>query len=317
MRVVLIASGEFALPTLAALHTDPTVDIPLVVTSPDRPGGRGRRLLPTPVKTRAAAMGIPVVDVEDINEPDVIKRARECRATVGLVIAFGQKIRVPFRGVFSGGCVNLHASLLPKYRGAAPFQWAIIRGETETGVTVFHLVDRMDAGPILATRRTTIGESETSSELHDRLAELGPDAVRDVLDQFDGGAVPAGRPQDDSLATRAPKFTKQDGRIGFDRTAAEVVAWINGLWSWPGATCRYVSVDGQRQERVTLARARRGDGVATGEPGAVDSGGRIHALDGTVALMELKPEGGRVMEWRAFVNGRTVQAGDHFERITE
>lgn len=317
MRVMLIASGEFAVPTLNALAADAGIELPLVVTAPDRPAGRGLRLQPTPVKLRALQLRIPILEVDDVNHAAVIARARECRTAVGLVIAFGQKIQAPFREVFSGGCINLHASLLPRHRGAAPYQWAVLCGDAETGVTVFHLIDRMDAGPVLASRRTPIAESETASELHDRLAELGPEVVRDALGLFAGNAIPPGRPQDDALATRAPKFNKHDGWIGFHATVAETVGRINGLWSWPGATCRFRSADDRRRERVTLARARPGDRPTGGAPGAVDSGGRVNVLDGTVQLLALKPEGGRVMDWQAFVNGRDVRAGDRFERITE
>ena len=314
MRIVLIASGDFAIPTLRSL-TDSTYDTGLVITQPDRPTGRGKRLTPTPVKREALGLGLSVVEAENINDAELIERVRGCNATVGLVIAFGQKIGPAFRAAMPGECINLHASLLPKYRGAAPFQWAVIQGESITGITVFRLVDRMDAGPVLTTRQTKIGETETAEELHDRLADLGREAVFEALDLFAGGQVPAGTPQDESLATRAPKFKKADGWIEFDQPARVLARRINGLWSWPGAVCRFVSADGRRDERVTLARAKASTEPLGGEPGRLNNRLEVATTEGALQVLEIKPEGGKRMEWQAFVNGRHVKPGDRFVAI--
>ncbi len=317
MRVVFIASGDFAIPTLRALLAS-SHDIACVVTQPDRPAGRGRRVVSTPVKRFAAEAGLDVLASDNVNAPGFIDDVQRRGATLGLVIAFGQKLGEPFRSAFSGGCVNLHASLLPLYRGAAPYQWAIIRGESETGVTVFKLVDRMDAGPVLTRVRTAIGESETAEMLHDRLANLGPEAVFDALAMYADGEVPPGIPQDDSEATSAPKFTKADGELSFDAPAEQLVREINGLWSWPGARCRFVAADGTRDESVTLAQARlvpATQGMTS--PGSVTSERHVAATGGAVEIIQIKPKGGRRMSWQAFSNGRHVAPGDRFCSITD
>jgi len=317
MRIAFIASGDFAIPTLKAL-LESQHEIVSVITQPDRPAGRGRRLSPTPVKHFATEAGLEIVAADNVNTREIIDRVRRCGATLGLVIAFGQKLGEPFRSSFSGGCINLHASLLPQYRGAAPYQWAIIRGDTESGVTVFKLVDRMDAGPVLTRVRTTIGESETAEMLHDKLANLGPEAVACALAMFADGAIPPGTPQNESVATNAPKFTKADGEVSFDTPAEQLVRQINGLSSWPGARCRFVSADRTRDESLTLARVRFVPAMHGGAtPGMVNDNRHIAATGGAIEIIEIKPKGSRCMSWQAFSNGRHVMPGDRFCPITE
>lgn len=312
MRIVFIGSGDFALPTLRSLHAAGH-EIPCVITQPDRPSGRGRRLTPTPVKRVAAELRLETVATVNINDTDLVADIRAHQVEVGVVVAFGQKISQAFRDAMPGGCINLHASLLPKYRGAAPFQWAVINGEKTTGVTVFKLVDRMDAGPILHSIETPIGETETAAELHDRLAELGPAAVRDALSLFAGRTPPDGTTQDDAQATPAPKLKKEDGRIRFDESAAVLAQRINGLWSWPGATCRLVSADGARDETVILARARASDTTGSeGEPATLNEDLHVTTSDGSLEVIEIKPASGKRMSWSAYVNGRQVRPGDRF-----
>lgn len=316
MRVVFIAAGPFALPTLESL-TRAAVEIPLVITQPDRRSGRGRRLTPTPVHQAATRRGLTVVPAADVNTPDIVQRVAACQADVGVVIDFGQKVGAVLREAIRGGCVNLHASLLPELRGAAPYQWAILRGRSLTGVTVFRLVDRMDAGPVLAAARTEIGVAETADELHDRLARMGPDVVAEALALFHGGRVPGGEPQDDRLATTAPKLKKQDGRLDFAQPADAIVRRILGLWSWPGARCRFVAADGSRDEPVTIARARVSDRSATAsDPGTLDNARHAAAADGALEILEIKPQAGKLMSWQAYVNGRHVRPGDRFAPLT-
>jgi methionyl-tRNA formyltransferase len=312
MRLVVLASGPFAIPTLRALRDDAN-DIPLVVTQPDRKSGRGRKLTPTPAGIAAKEMGLDVIPCADVNQPEVIERVRALEADLGVVIDFGQKILAPFRDAFRGGCVNLHASLLPEYRGAAPFQWAVINGERTTGVTVFKIVDRMDAGPVLTVRPTDIRDHETADELHDRLALLGPPAVAEAISMFEGGHVPEGTPQDEARATKAPKLHKSDSPLDFNQPAPTMVRRILGLWSWPQATCRFADAGGHREERVAIARARVAE--ATGSerlPGTLND--RLHVVtgDGCVEFLQIKPQSGKLMPWSAFVNGRHVRPGDRF-----
>ncbi|MFQ5414626.1 MAG: methionyl-tRNA formyltransferase [Phycisphaerae bacterium] len=310
MRLVLLGSGEFALPTLRYL-AESDHDVVAVVTQPARPSGRGRRTAETPVYAAAVESGIPTLAPDDVNAPEVVARLRSMDVRLGVVIAFGQKLGASLLATMPAGCVNLHASLLPKYRGAAPIQWAVAGGEEKTGVTVFRIVERMDAGPILASRWTYIKPDETAGELHDRLACIGVDAVRAALELYDDGAMPPGTPQDDGQATRAPKLRKRDGWIDFARPARRVADHIRGMTPWPGATARYEARDG-RWEKTIIVRARPAD-VPPGpslEPGTIDERRYVAAADGFLEILEIRPSSGRIMTWRDFVNGRHVATGD-------
>lgn len=313
MRLILLGSGEFAIPTLRWLLQSEH-EIPLVITQPARGSGRGRIVTPTPVARFAGEHGMEVLEVEDVNQPPVIKRLRDLDAFLGLVIAFGQKLRPELLAAFPAGCVNLHASLLPLYRGAAPINWAIINGEERTGCTVFRIVDRMDAGPILTSRWTFIKPEETAGELHDRLAGVGVDAVQSALAMHEGGAIPAGEPQDEILATKAPKLKKLDGVIEFSRPAEAIARQVCGLNPWPGAFAQYCAQNG-RSEQVTLLRARPAEitDAPAEPPGTIDRRLYVTTGSGYLEVLEVKPAAGRAMSWQGFVNGRHVQPGDHLE----
>lgn len=315
MRIVIFGSGEFAVPTFDSIRHGGH-DVPLVVSQPDKPSGRGKHPTPTPLKAAAVADGVPVITPIDVNAADVIETIREQKADLGYVAAFGQKIGPALlNDTFPAGMVNLHGSILPKYRGAAPIQWSVINGDAMAGVTVFRIVERMDAGAILMIRQTGINDDETSSDLHDRLARIGCDAVRETIKLLEADPKTPGAPQDESAATRAPKLKKADGHIQFDTTARALACRINGLWSWPGAVCRFVSKDGKRDERVTLVRARPYEGMATraasdDDLGRIDDMYAVQARDGAVSILEIQPAGSKRMAWPDFVNGRHVQPGD-------
>jgi len=227
MRIVMFASGAFAIPTLRALaHPDQRQhELVCLISQPDRGTGRGRRTHPTPARQQAIDLGIETIAADDVNEPQMRDRIASYNADLGLVIAFGQKIGGDVRGLFRHQCVNLHASLLPAYRGAAPFQWAIINGEQRTGVTVFRLVDRMDAGPVYATRWTYIKPEERACELHDRLAAIGVDAMNATLEALDADPPAEPIPQDDSQATYAPKLSVESARIDWANPAERPRSW--------------------------------------------------------------------------------------------
>src|SRR5512141_1865094 len=189
MQVVYLGSGEFGIPCLDALKAS-SHTLALVVTQPANPAGRGRKPQPTPVAQWAAAHGVPVAETGNVNAPEMLARIADCRPEAIVVIAFGQKIGPELVALAAKGAINVHASLLPKYRGAAPINWAILRGETQTGNSIIRLVNRMDAGAVLGQSRVEIGELETAGELHDRLAEDGAPLVLDVLRKLaDGSAV--------------------------------------------------------------------------------------------------------------------------------
>ncbi|MEE8170338.1 MAG: methionyl-tRNA formyltransferase [Phycisphaerae bacterium] len=314
MRILFIGSGEFGIPTLRMLH-GAGHDVLGVITQPDRPAGRGRHSRPTPIRDIAETLGLPVTAVPRINAPDCVASIREKRVELAVVVAFGQKIGAELLEMFPVGIVNLHASLLPRWRGAAPIQHAIVHGDDETGVSVFRLVEKMDAGPILSQRRTTIKPDETASELHDRLAGVGCDAVAAAIERLQANPTDPGDVQDESMVTPAPKLSKADGVLDLNRSAAEVSRRINGLYSWPGARCRFVSHTG-RSEEVTLARALETDEPAEATPpesvGHVTQRGGVLTGRGEIAVLEIQPAGSRVMSWDDFVNGRHVQPGDRF-----
>ena len=313
MRVLFLGSGEFAIPTLEALVAGPH-EVATVVTQPDRPHGRGRSPAPTPVKRIALERGLEVISVPDVNEAAIVAQLLGAEARLGVVVAFGQKIGPALLDGLPGGMVNLHASLLPRHRGAAPINRAILAGDATTGVTVFRLTDRMDAGAVLARRETPIGPTETAAELHDRLARLGPAAVDEALAQFEVDADPPGVSQDDALATHAGKLSKADGILDFSQPADDLSRRIRGLWSWPGASCRFLSANGTRDELVTLARAAVVAADTGLPPGCVTPHLTVAAGIGALRILELKPAGGRLMPWADFVNGRRVLPGDRFER---
>lgn len=319
MRILFFGSGEFAIPTLRSILNDGH-EIVAVVTQPDRPRGRGKEVLPTPLKAAAIDLGRSVLTTDNVNDAEMTARLKSLGADLAYVAAFGQKIGPELLTAFPIGIVNLHASLLPALRGAAPINWAIINGDHEAGVTVFRLVEKMDAGPVLVQRRTVIGDVETADELHDRLARIGCDAVRAAFDLLAAEPMTPGIPQDASKATVAPKLSKADGHIAFDQSASKVAHRICGLWTWPGASCRYQSADGHRDEVVTLARARANEGRPRSAP-TTESFGRITEIlsvktaEGELDILEIKPAGGRVMPWQDFVNGRHVAPGDRFVPI--
>jgi methionyl-tRNA formyltransferase len=309
MRILFLGTGDFAVPALRALHSAGH-EITAVIGQPDRPAGRGRTTRPTPVRAASEALGLAHVQARDVNTPDNVALCDS--AELGVVAAFGQKIGPEMLNALPRGCVNIHGSLLPKYRGAAPYQWAIINGDEQTGVTVFQLNERWDAGAVLSTRATPISELETAEELHDRLASLGADLIVETLREIEAGtAVP--EEQDASLASRAPKLSKADSRIDWSEPALQIVRRIHGLWSWPAAACTFASRGGKR-ERVLLARAKVADTrppPANGLPvGAFHEDRTVQAGEGRVQLLEVRPAGGKLMAFEAFANGRRVAPPD-------
>lgn len=313
MRIVFFGSGEFAVPSLRSL-LDSEHEVVRVVSQPDRPAGRGKAPTPTPVSQWALELGLPLDRVANVNDPAYLETLRGLGADIGVVVAFGQKLREPLRNLFPSQCVNIHASLLPKYRGAGPIAAAILAGETETGVSVFRLVDRMDAGPVLIRRYTKIGPFETASELHDRLSGIGCDAIKAALALHAENPLPPGEPQDESQVTLAPKLSKADGNLNFAASAEELARRCRAMWSWPGARCRYVSAEG-RQEEVTLAAVTPIPSESSEPPGTITPQMTVATGRGTLEIHALQPAGKRVMGWHDFVNGRHVRPGDRFESL--
>jgi methionyl-tRNA formyltransferase len=314
MRVVFCGSGGFGIPTLRWLaRPGGPHEVACVLTQPARPAGRGGKLRPTPLSLAAGGLGLGVTEVEDINDGGCVSQLAGASADVMVVVDFGQKIGPGAREAGRLGTFNLHASLLPALRGAAPINWAIIRGCRATGVTTFRMVQRMDAGEIFARRRTQVGEDETAEELHQRLSVLGVETVEETLAKLAAGQT-AGEAQDESKATRAPRLTKADGRIDFAADAAAIRNLIHGTWPWPGGQARYVPAEGKPVD-VIIARARALDTAAPAAPGVVLDDLTLAAGTGRLEVGQLRPAGRKLIAWRDFVNGYRVRPGARFTGV--
>jgi len=303
MRVLFYGTPRFALPTLDALLA--SHEVVGVVTQPDRPAGRGRRVAPSPVKERAVAAGIPVLQPERLRDPRWLDPLRGVRADVAVVVAFGQILPRAVLDVPARGSINVHASLLPKYRGAAPIAWALIRGEAETGVTTFQMDEGMDTGPILLSERTSIRPGETAGELADRLSVMGARVLIETLARL-GTLSPI--PQRDAEATLAPRLRKVDGWLDWREPASAIVGRVHGCNPWPGAATEAPA------GRLTIWRARavarETDG---GTPGTlVEAGGSVVVVAGVGAVEPtlVQPESRRTVTWPEYLRGARLRAGD-------
>lgn len=304
LRIVFFGSGSFGLPTLQALCD--AHDVVMVVSQPDRPSGRGRELTPTPVAAWGARRGLHVIKAEDVNSRESLGMIKAMQADAFVVIAFGQKLSKEL--LAKTFAINLHASILPAYRGAAPINWAIIDGAGTTGVSVIGLADRMDAGDVFATRSTEIREYELAHELHDRLSLLGPEAVLETLERFARGEA-KGTPQDESKATQARKLYRADGRVDVAALSAdEVCRRVHGLAPWPGVDVLI------RGEPVRLVRVRaHPESSPDAERGTVLADGMVACGEGRLEIAVLMPHGSRPMAWADFRNGRRIAAGTRVE----
>jgi methionyl-tRNA formyltransferase len=272
MRVVFCGSGNFAAPSFRAI-VDGAHELVGVLTQPPRPAGRGAKLRATPIAGAAAELSIDATECRNINSDE-------------------------------------HGSLLPALRGAAPVNWAIIRGHSVTGVTTFSLVDELDAGAVIAQEQTDIHPGETAEELKARLADMGSGLMSRTLDLLAAGRAERTE-QDHSLATLAPMMKKSDGVIDWSADAESVNHLVHGAWPWPGGQAVFKRSDG-KEYAVVIARAEVAPGPVTGAPGTVDDELCVAAGQGRVRILELKPAGKRLMAFRDFANGYRVARGDSF-----
>jgi methionyl-tRNA formyltransferase len=302
MRVLFYGTPAFALPTLRGLLERHAVVG--VVTQPDRPAGRGQRAQVSPVKHAALERGLPVVQPPRLRDAGWPERLAALEPEVAVVVAFGQLLPPRVLEVPPRGSINVHASLLPRYRGAAPIAWAIMRGEDVTGITTFRMDAGMDTGPILLRRETPIGADETAGELARRLADLGATLLLETLDRLDA-LVPT--PQDHAAATPAPRLRKEDGVLDWTRPAGELARVVRGLNPWPGASTHGPSA------RLLIWQARAWPGV--GAPGALAPWGDTLAIGTGAGLLEpvtVQPENRRTMAWKDFLRGARLGPGASF-----
>ena len=313
MRVVFCGSGSFGAATLQAIMAT-AHEVTGVVTQPPRPAGRGGKARKTPAADIARQGALSLLESPDVNSDEAVEAIRRMEPDAICVAEFGQMVRGRVRETALHGAFNVHASLLPELRGAAPVNWAIIRGCKRTGVTTFSLVDRMDAGPIYLQMTTDILPSETSEGLRVRLAELGAEAACKTLDQLAQGMATS-RQQDESQATLAPRLRKSDGRIDWAGGAEGIRNLIHGVWPWPGG--QTVFCTGSREVPVIIASAQAEQTDAPGSPGVLDADGCVGTGLGRLRVLRIKPAGRRLMEWRDFVNGCHAAPGDRFRTLTD
>ena len=306
MRIVFFGSPEAALPSFTRLLSAGH-EVVLAVTQPDRPSGRGKKLASSPVKEFAAERGIPVVQPEKIRrDPPAFEAIRSAAADIHVVVAFGQIIPSPIIDLPPWKSINVHFSILPRYRGAAPVSWAILRGETRTGVTIFRLNERMDEGDVLATAETDICPGETAGELETRLADLGAELLAGTLEGI--ASIPL-IPQEHSPATLAPKLAKEQGRIDWTASGTEVERRVRAFTPRPGA---FTFREGRR---LILRRGYALGTSASPPPGSVLSasaaGIDVACGDGAIyRITELQPESRRAMDAAAYAAGGRLTPGE-------
>jgi len=311
MVVVFFGTPRFAVPTLQQLLDSPHT-VTGVVTQPDRPRGRGQKVTYAPVKTLALERGIPVFQPDRLKPPEVAATLRGWRPDVGIVAAYGRIIPEPLLTIPRLGMINVHASLLPKYRGAAPVHRAVMNGDPETGVTIMRVVKELDAGPMFEKATRPIGPDETSDVVEEALADIGAGLLITVLDQIAEGTAHE-EPQDDASATYAPRLTKEEGLIDWSTPSLAIHNRVRGLYPWPHA---YTFLNGAR---LIVRRSHPEVTLTEMTPGTIVriTGDAIHVATGNgeqLAIVEVQPEGRRPMAVRDFAAGHRVAAGDLFSQ---
>lgn len=313
MKTIFFGTPAIAVPFLERLQT--LSQIAAVVTSPDQPAGRGYDIKLPEVKQCAQKLGLPVLQPEKASDPDFLKKLQDFQAEVGIVVAYGKLLPIPVLKATKHGMINIHFSLLPAYRGAAPIQWALINGESETGVTLFWLDEGMDTGPIFLQQKVAVGDSDAEG-LRQRLVTLGVEMLQEAVDLLKTGKKKSD-PQI-GLASRAPMLKKEDGELDWSQSAQALSNRLRGTTPWPGAYT-VVSLGGNKT-RLKILRARPLKGAGAAVPGTAVPGTvlQVNAEKGVVvkcgidwlALEKVQPEGKKAMEAFAWWQGSRLQIGD-------
>ena len=296
-RIVFMGSPDFALPTLRALASQ--YQIVGVVTQPDRAAGRGRELKPPPVKTLAQQLGIPLIQPEKLKQPEAMQQLRAWNPDLIVVAAFGQILRPEVLELPRFGCLNVHASLLPRWRGAAPIQAAILAGDEETGVTIMKMDAGLDTGPILAKRAIRLKPDDTAGSVFQALSTLGADLLLDILPDYLAGKLTP-TPQPAEGVTYAPMLKKEDGRLDFTRPAAELERKVRAFNPWPGAWFEW---NGSPLKVMRGRIVSVGKGLASGTRLTVEGRPAVMCADAALVLEEVQPAGKKVMDGKSFLAG--------------
>lgn len=305
MRVIFMGTPDFAVPSLEALLTKH--EVVLVVTQPDKPKGRGKKMVPTPVKACALEHGIPVLQPEKVKEPEFVEQLRSYEPDLIAVTAFGQILSEPILEMPKYGCINVHGSLLPKYRGAAPMQWSIIDGEKVTGITTMYMAKGLDSGDMLLKAEVEITDEDTFATIHDKMAVTGANLLLDTLDQLEAGTLER-IPQDHDAATYAPMITKETGHIDWSKNRQDIINLIRALNPVPAAYTIYeeevLKIFGAVISDVQADDAANGEIVAVVKKGFV-----VKCGDGCLLITEVQARGGKRMMTDAYLRGHAVKEG--------
>ena len=317
MRIVVMGTGGFVVPAFKLL-LESDHDILAVVTRPEKLARGGRRPPPNPMRQAVDGMAVPILDPANVNDEAFVKQLSEMQPDLLVVCDFGQILSVETLSTATLGGINLHGSLLPAYRGAAPVQWAIINGDPVSGITVIHMTPRLDGGPALLKIETEIQPDESAVDLENRLAEMGAPAVLDsiaMLENWDR-STPIGESQDDTLSTRAPRLAKSDGNIDWNATTAEILNRHRGVQPWPGSFT-FCNRENGKPLRLLIGEIRPVDGVC-GEPGSfIDNQFKelwIATDDGMIAIEQVQPAGKRTMTAEEFLRGYQIKPGTLFSQ---
>ncbi len=309
LKIVFMGTPEFSLPSLKAIF-EKGYEILAVVTQPDRPKGRGRKVQPPPVKVLAEELGLPVIQPEDASEKDFIEKIRSLKPDLIVVVAYGQILKKELLEIPHLGAINAHPSLLPKYRGASPIQWAIMNNESETGVTIIRMTEKMDAGPILLQKKLPILPDESAGSLHDRLSVLSASLLIDAIEGLSEGKIKE-IPQDDKKATYAPKIKKEMTRIVWNEDAKKISAKIRAFDPFPGALSRIKG----KEIKLFSSSVLRED--LEGDPGRIfridKEGLFVEAKKGIVLIREVQVSGRRRIKVSEFIKGFPLKEGDRFD----
>jgi methionyl-tRNA formyltransferase len=301
MRIAFMGTAELAVPCLEAVAKMPGHEAVAVITQPNRPKGRDLKSAPPPVKVAADRLGLPVQQPVKIREPGAIEAVKAAQPDLVIVVAYGQILPKSILEIPRFGCVNVHTSLLPRWRGAAPIQYAILHGDRETGVTTMYMDEHMDTGDIILQRSELIRAEDTSATLHDRLSKLGAGLLVETIALIAEGKAPRSR-QDETLATYAKKITKEDGRIDWTRPAIEIERQVRAFNPWPSAGTQLGDV------LLKVWKAEFVESV-TGNPGEVLPSFVVVTGQGGLRILELQPANGKRMAVDAFLRGHPVRSG--------
>jgi methionyl-tRNA formyltransferase len=306
MRVLFIGTGEIGVPVLRSLLNSQEHELVGVVTQPDKPVGRAQRIEAPPIKAALAGNTLPIFQPERIKREEAVTKIRELAPDAIVVMAYGQILPRSVLDIPRVACLNLHASLLPRHRGAAPIQAAILAGDRESGITVMYMDEGLDTGDILLQSRLELAADETGGSLHDRLAQIAPDVLHEALGQLGGGAA-ARVPQDSSAATYAPKLEREDGRIDWTESAAQIERKIRAFNPWPGAFTLLRGAAGRgRKLKIFSATVVKAAKSAPGEIVRSDDSLVIGANDRALSLGEVQLEGKRRMSAGQFLRGHAA-----------